>query len=169
MSLYDPCIPQARKLLGNLERWLDKAEAFAKAKNFDPNVLLTMRLAPDQYPLVRQIQAACDQAKFAPARLTGKQAPSHPDTEQTIDELRQRIRAVSGWLESFGEKDFDGADTRTVELPFLEGKTLLGRDYYFEMAQPNFYFHLVTAYAILRHAGVELGKRDFVGSLRLQG
>jgi hypothetical protein len=169
MNLYEPCILQSRKMLSNLERWLDKGQAHAKAKGFDPNVLAGMRLAPDQFSLTRQVQAACDQAKFAAARLTGKEAPSHPDTEQTIDELRERLRKVSGYLEGFTEQDFAGTDSRDVVLPFLEGKTLLGSDYVFELFQPNFYFHVVTAYAILRHAGVDLGKRDFLGSLRLRG
>jgi uncharacterized protein len=169
MSLYEACIPQSRKMLSNLGRWLDKGVEHAKTKHFDPNVLLAARLAPDQHSLVHQVQAACDQAKFAAARLTGKQAPSHPDTEQTMEQIQERIRTVVAHLESYTPDDFAQAADFKVVLPFLEGKSLLGRDFWNEMASPNFYFHLVTAYAILRHNGVDLGKRDFIGSLRLEG
>ena len=165
MSLYDTAIVQSRKMLGNLDKWLDAGVAYAQKKSFDPSVLLVARLAPDQYPLTRQIQAACDSAKFLAARLTGKEAPKHPDTEATVDELRERIHAVVAYLDTFTAADFAGAETRHVELSFLEGKYLLGSDYACEMALPNFYFHVTTAYAILRHNGVDLGKRDFIGSM----
>jgi uncharacterized protein len=168
MSLYESSVPQFKKMLQNLDKWLESGVAYAQKKSFDPNVLASARLAPDQYALVRQIQSACDGAKFAAARLTGKEAPKHPDTEQTIDELRARIRACIGFLDTVTEADFKGAETRAVALPFLEGKTILGSDYLTEMVLPNFYFHVTTAYAILRHNGVDLGKRDFIGSLRLQ-
>jgi hypothetical protein len=124
-------------------------------------------LAPDQYPLVRQIQSVCDTAKFTPARLTGKEPPKHPDTEQTIDELRTRIRAVLELLDGFKPADFAGAETRHVELPWLQGKYLLGADYVRQLQLPNFYFHATLAYEILRHNGVPLGKTDFIGHLSL--
>jgi hypothetical protein len=165
MSLVYAQIAQLKKMLTNLEGWLDKATSHAKAKNFDPNVFATARLAPDQYPLTRQVQAACDAAKFVAARLSGKEAPKHPDTEQTVDELRARIRTAVAWLDGLNEADFAGAETRVIELPFLEGKVLSGANYLVEMAAPNFYFHVTTAYAILRHNGVDLGKREFIGSL----
>jgi uncharacterized protein len=168
MNLYELSVPQLQKLLGQLDKWLEAGAAYAEQKGFDKAVLLTARLAPDQYPLLRQVQAACDNAKFIPARLVGKQPPSHPDTEQTYDEIRKRIRTVLDYLGSFKREEFDGADTRTIELPFLEGKLLSGLDYLVEMALPNFYFHLTTAYAILRHNGVDLGKRDFIGSLNVR-
>jgi hypothetical protein len=167
MSLYESSAPQLKKMLTQLDTWLDTATEHAKKKSFDPNVLVQARLAPDQYPLVRQVQSACDTAKFACARLTGKDAPKHPDTEQTVDELHARIRSVTSYLDTFKAADFAGAETRAVELPFLEGKKIVGERYLCEMALPNFYFHLVTAYAILRHNGVDLGKRDFIGSLTL--
>ena len=168
MSLYAASVPQLSKMLQNLDAWLDKAAAHAKAKNFDPNVLTEARLAPDQYPLTRQVQGACDAAKFAAARLTGKDAPSHPDNEKTIEELKQRIRKVVDYLATYQEKDFDGAKERVVSLPFLEGKVVSTGDYLNEMALPNFYFHVTTAYAILRHNGVDLGKRDFIGSMNVR-
>jgi hypothetical protein len=167
MSIYYGLVREQMKLLSNLDSWLDKAGAHAKQKAFDASVFVHARLAPDQYPLVRQVQAACDAAKFAGARLTGKEAPKHPDTETTFDELRARIKSCRAFLETLKESDFEGAGTRIVELPFLEGKLMTGNDYLLEMAQPNFFFHLVTAYAILRHNGVDLGKRDFIGGLTL--
>jgi hypothetical protein len=168
MSIYYASVKQLGKMLANLDRWLEKAVAHAKAKSFDPDVFVTSRLAPDQYPLVRQVQSAADNAKFAAARLTGKEAPKHPDEEKTIDELRARIRSVLAYLEPLKESDFEGAATRPVELTFMPGKVMTGADYFVEMASPNFYFHLVTAYAILRHNGVDLGKIDYIGSLTMK-
>jgi hypothetical protein len=168
MSLYEMSVPQFKKMLKNLDKWLGAAVDYAQKRSFDPNVLLSMRLAPDQYPLVRQVQAASDAAKFAAARLTGKDAPRHPDTEQTIDELRNRLRSCAAYLERFTPVDFAGAETRVIDLPLLEGKVLMGTDYLTEFALPNFYFHVTTAYAILRHNGVELGKRVFLGPLNIR-
>jgi hypothetical protein len=168
MSLYEASVPQFKKMLGNLDKWLEAGVAFAQKKSFDPSVLLAARLAPNQYALTRQIQSACDSAKFPVARLTGKEAPKHPDTEQTVEELRKRIRLVQEYLDTFSVADFAGAAEREIALPFLEGKLLLGRDYLTEMALPNFYFHVTTAYGILRHLGVELGKMDFIGSLKMK-
>jgi hypothetical protein len=165
MSLVFAQIAQLKKMLHNLDGWLEKATSHAKAKNFDPNVFAAARLAPDQYPLTRQVQTACDSAKFVAARLSAKEAPKHPDTEQTLDELRARIRAATSWLDTLKEADFAGAETRVIELPFLEGKVISGAQYLVEMATANFYFHVTTAYAILRHNGVDLGKRDYIGSL----
>ncbi len=163
MSLYELTIPQFKNTLTQIEKWLDAAVAYAETKKFDANTLLTARLAPDQYPLVRQIQSVCDTAKFTPARLTGKDAPKHPDTEQTIDELRTRIRAVLEYLGGYSPAEFVGGETRKVELPFLKGKHVLGADYVSQMQLPNFYFHAAVAYSILRHNGVALGKTDFLG------
>lgn len=167
MSLYSSSVPQLTKMLQNLDRWLTKAEEHAKAKSFDPAVLLTARLAPDQYALTRQVQASCDAAKFTAARLTGKSPPAHPDTETTLEELHARIRSVVEFLGTVSEGDFEGAAERTVGLPFAPGKGMKGADYLVEMALPNFYFHITTAYAILRHNGVPLGKVDFIGSLKM--
>lgn len=167
MPLYDACVPQLSKMLSNLSNWLDEAEQVAKSKRFEPSVLLAARLAPDQYPLLRQIQASCDTAKFTLARLSGKTPPTHPDTEQTWEEIRARVAAVIEYLNTFEAKDFDGAEQRVIPLPFLPGKALKAGDYLNEMALPNFYFHLNIAYAILRHNGVPLGKTTYVGSLNL--
>lgn len=156
---------QMKKMLGHAEKWLDQTEAFAKEKSVDPNLFLTFRLAPDQFPLVRQIQTFCDTAKLSSSRLTGKDAPKHEDTEATFGELRTRIRAVIEYLDGFSAKDFEGADTRSISNPRWEGKVMTGADYFIEHAQPNFFFHIATAYAILRHNGVPVGKRDYLGTL----
>jgi uncharacterized protein len=161
-------VKQMQKTLGQMQTWLDTATAFAQKKSFDPNVFLTMRLAPDQFPFVRQVQTACDTAKLAAARLSGKEAPKHPDTEQTVDELRARIGSVVKYLDAFTAKDFEGAETRVITQPRWEGKVMSGADYFREHAIPNFYFHTVHTYAILRHAGVDIGKRDFLGALTLK-
>jgi hypothetical protein len=153
------------KTLENLEKWLDKAGEHAKARSFEVDVLAKARLAPDQYDFVRQVQSACDQAKYAAAYLGGKPAPSHPDTEQTFAELRERIRKCTGFLATVQEKDLAGADTRKVAPPWLGGRWLTGHDYLVHVAVPNFFFHVTMAYAILRHNGVSLGKMDFIGSL----
>jgi hypothetical protein len=167
MSLYESSVPQLGKMLGNLDRWLSRAEELAKEKNFDPETLLVARLAPDQFHLRRQIQAACDAAKFAPSRLTGKQPPSHPDTDQSLSELRERIKSVVEYLKGFTPADFEGADKRPIELYFAEGQVTDGADYFTEYALPNFYFHIVTAYSILRHNGVPLGKIEYIGSMKM--
>jgi hypothetical protein len=161
-------IRQMDKMLGQLDSWLVKATEYAQKKPFDPDTLLAFRLAPDQYPFVRQVQLSCDHAKFAPARLTGKEAPKHPDDEQTIDGLRGRIRSVRSWLETFRAADFEGTEERLVTLPRWEGKGLTGADYLLEYAMPNFFFHVTHTYAILRHNGVDLGKKDYVGPLSLR-
>jgi hypothetical protein len=162
---HDDAIRIFAKTLQNLERWMEKAEAHAKAKSFEVDTLVQARLAPDQFSFGRQIQAGCDQAKYAAAYLGGKQAPSHPDTETTFAELHQRIKKVLAFLESVPAKDYAGAEERKVAPPWLGGKWLRGDDYLAHVAIPNFFFHMTTAYDILRHNGVELGKMDFIGSL----
>jgi uncharacterized protein len=163
--MYFETFSQFRKQLRQLDKWLEAATEYAQSKKFDPNVLMTARLAPDQFAFAKQIQAVCDVAKLAASRLTGKDAPAHPDNEQTIDELRARIRSTLAYLDDFSEKDFSGAATRTISQPRWEGKTMSGSHYFLEHALPNYYFHLTTAYAILRHNGVGVGKRDFLGTL----
>lgn len=165
MTMYDQSVPQFVKSLGNLGRWLEAAGEFAKKKKFEPAVLLQARLAPDQLPLLRQVQTACDAAKVAGARLVGREAPAHPDVEQSLEELAQRLRTCAAFLESLRPAEFEGAETRKVLLPFLPGKFMSGQNYLTEFALPNFYFHVTTAYAILRHNGLDLGKFDFLGSL----
>ena len=167
MSLYDETIPHFTKMLRSLDKWLEKAVAHAAAKSFDPQVLLQSRLAPDQYALLRQVQAACDAAKSAAARLSAEEPPKHPDTEQTLEEIRARIQTCLSYLESKKPEQFAAAEKKIVALPFMPGKGLLGVDYARELALPNFYFHVSMAYAILRHNGVNLGKSDFISSLSL--
>ena len=166
MNLYAATIPQFKRILLNVERWLDKSVAFAEGKKFDANTLLSARLAPDQFALVRQIQSTCDQAKLTVARLTAKDPPKHPDTEQTFDELRKRLHSVIAYLDTFTPKDFEGAAERLISLPvFPEGKSMVGADYLVERQLPNVYFHASMVYAILRHNGVDLGKGDFIGEV----
>jgi hypothetical protein len=117
------------------------------------------------FPLMRQIQAACDQAKYAASRGSGKDAPSHPDTETSIAELRARVTKVVEYLGTFKAEDFAGSDDRTISLPRWEGKSMTVTDYVTEHATPNFYFHLTMTYALLRHNGVDVGKRDYLGAL----
>jgi hypothetical protein len=167
MNLYD-VIPQYAKMLGNLERCLDKAGEHAAAKKFEADTLVQARLAPDMYPLARQVQAACDTAKFSAAYLSGKEAPAHPDTEKTIAELKARIASCRAFLETIKESDVAGGEERKVAPKFLQGKWLRGEHHLVQMALPNFYFHVTTAYDILRHNGVDIGKRDFIGSLPLR-
>lgn len=156
-------------MLTNLQKWLVKAEAHATAKKFDVNsLLLTARLAPDQFVLMRQIQSACDAAKFLGARLSGKDAPKNADTEQTLEEIRARIGATLAFLETIKEEDFKGGADREFPYGGAKDKIIRGADYANEHALPNFYFHMVTTYSILRHSGVDLGKRDYLGSVRLK-
>ena len=161
-------IRQMHKMLGQLDKWLVTAQEHGKKRNFDANLFVTMRLAPDQFAFARQIQSACDTAKMAAGRMAGKEWPSHPDTEQTIDELRARVASVRTWLDGFSAKDFEGAADRTITQPRWEGKTMRGQDYFLEHAVPNFFFHVTHTYTILRHSGVELGKRDYLGALSLK-
>jgi hypothetical protein len=163
--MYYQTILQMKKMLRQLDKWLDAAAAFAETRKFDPSVYLTLRLSPDQFAFAKQIQTACDTAKLVAARLSGKVAPSHPDTEQTLDELRARARLVVSYLDGFSQQDFEGAGTRVITQPRWEGKVMSGADYFLEHGVPNFFFHLTHTYAILRHAGVPLGKRDYLGPL----
>ena len=165
MNLYDATVPVFTKLLSNVEKWLDKAAAYADAKKFDVETLVGARLAPDQYAFVRQIQAACDQAKFTVAKLTGKEPPAHPDTEKTMAEILQRIRTLVAYLGTFKREDFNGAEERPCSHSWMGGKSLRGGDYLDHLALPNFHFHLTTAYDILRHNGVDLGKMDYLVDL----
>lgn len=162
-------VPQYSKMLQNLDRWLDKAIAQAKAKSFDVDTLVHARLAPDQYALDRQIQSACDSAKFSAAYLSGKEAPAHPDTEKTIAELRARIQSCRAFLETITEADVVGAEDRKVAPKWLQGKWGRGDKFLVQLSLPNFYFHITCAYEILRHNGVNIGKMDFIGSMPVEG
>jgi uncharacterized protein len=166
--MYFDTAQQMKKQLAQVDHWLTAAVTFAESKKFSADTFLGFRLAPDQFPFARQVQITCDTAKLGLARITGKEAPSHGDTEQTIDELRARLRSVGDFIGGFTAADFDGAETRVVTQPRWEGKVMSGADYFREHAVPNFYFHLTTAYAILRHNGVPVGKRDYLGALSLR-
>jgi uncharacterized protein len=160
-------VVQLTKMLNNLSAWLEEGVGSAEKRGFDPAVLLEARLAPDMYPLMRQIQAACDGAKFLAARMAGKEPPKHPDTEKTLDEIRARLRAVIEYCSAFKESDFDGWESRKVPLPFIPGKGCTAPVYMTAMNLPNTYFHLSLAYAILRHNGVTLGKMNYLGPFEL--
>lgn len=166
--MYHQMIEQFAHTLAGLAANLDKAQAFAESRKFDVHNLFSARLAPDQFHLGKQIQVSCDTAKFAAARLAGQEAPSHPDTEQTLEEYKSRLQHTIDYLRSFKEEDFAGASERKVVMPFMPDKFIFGNEYMIHFAQPNFYFHATTAYAILRHNGVELGKRDFLTYLPLK-
>ena len=161
--MYTEIFAQFKKQLGQLDKWLGTATDYAKSKNFDPDVLLTLRLAPDQFPLTRQVQIACDTVKLAAGYLTGKPMPAHEDNEKTIAELQARVRSLITLIDGLAPKDFDGAATRVVSQPRWKGEWMTGADYLVEHAIPNFFFHLTTTYALLRHNGVPLGKRDYLG------
>jgi hypothetical protein len=165
MNLYDQSVPQFVRAVGQVNRWLDKAEAHAAAKKFDAEVFLATRLAPDQYALVRQIQSLSDAAKFCSAYLAGVTPPAFPDVEKTLPEIRARIEKTLAFLQTIKPEQFEGAADRVVRLPWMPGKGLKGFDYLTRLALPNFYFHLTTTYAILRHNGVDLGKQDFIADL----
>ena len=165
MSFHDATVPAFLQILGSLEVLLTKAEAHCRAKNIQPEVLLSARLYPDMFPLTRQIQTASDFAAKTCARLTGSEVPSVPDTEKTFEELQQRIAKTVDDVKAFKPAKFEGADAKDITFPSGPGKTttLKGQQYLSNFALPNFYFHAVTAHGILRHNGVEIGKRDFLG------
>ena len=166
LSVYDASIPTFLHSLHNLQHLLKKGLAHAEARKFDPNVLVGMRLYPDMLPLNRQVQIATDAAKGAAARLSGTEAPKFEDTETTLTELLARVAKTIDYLQSFKAEQFVGAETRvvTVKVPSREFN-FTGLDYLRHWALPNFYFHVTTTYALLRHAGVEIGKSDYLGSI----
>jgi hypothetical protein len=162
--LSDLSVPIFVQMLTSLTALLDKAVAFAEAKKIDPKVLLDSRLAPDMFPLVRQVQLATDFAKGGAGRLAGVELPKYPDVETTIEELKQRIQTTIGFVTGLDKAAIDAGATRDITLPIGGNPmTFKGQVYLAHLALPNFYFHCTTAYAILRHNGVEVGKRDFVG------
>lgn len=163
--LYEMTVPPFIKSLKNLSAILTKAGEFAASKKIDPEVLLQSRLAPDQFPLTRQIQIACDTAKLGVSRLTGKEAIKHDDTEKTLPEMHERIQSVISYLESVSEKDFAGVDQKQITTPRWEGQWLTGKEFAIHHMIPNVYFHVTTAYSILRHNGVEIGKKDYLGPM----
>jgi uncharacterized protein len=164
MSFYDATVPAFLQILGSLQGLLTKAEAHCKAKNIQPEVLLGARLYPDMLPFSKQIQLASDFAAKGCARLTHSEVPSTPDTEKTFEELKQRLAKAADYVKSFKPAQFEGADSRDVTFPAGPASmTLKGQQFASAFAFPNFYFHAATAHGILRHNGVEIGKRDFLG------
>lgn len=167
--MYNHSIPQFIKMLSNTSNYFTKLLQHAEAKKYDPNILMQARLAPDQFPFVKQVQVACDFAKGAAARLAGKEVPKFEDNETTIEQLKARVDKTVAFLKTIKTTDFQGAEERRVDIFFLPGKYLPGFEYLNEFALPNFYFHLTTAYSILRHNGVDVGKTDFIGNCNFRG
>lgn len=166
LSMYQASVPVFVKTLGNLAAILEKAASFAAAKKVDQSVLLGYRLAPDMLNLARQVQIATDHAKGAPARLAGMEPPSFENTEASFAELKTRIDKVIAFLDTLKPAQVDGSEEREVTLK-MGGNTLTykGQPYLLHFALPNFFFHVTTAYSILRHCGVELGKKDYIGEV----
>ena len=165
--MYYQLISQCTQTLKHLETCLDKAEQHAAAKKFDVGVLMASRLAPDMKDFIYQVQSACDYVKAGAAWLSGQTPPKHEDNEQTIDELRARIRKTVAFAESVKEAQYAGASERKVKLSWAPGKIIGGEDYLLQMTIPNTFFHIAMAYAILRHNGVDVGKMDFLGPINL--
>jgi hypothetical protein len=163
-SMYSASVPVFQHMLRNLIHILDKASANAEARKFDPAVLAGFRLAPDMLPFTKQIQIACDAAKLAVARIGGIEAPKFEDTETTFPELKARIQKTLDFLGSVPASKLEGTEGKEVTFPVGRDKTrtMTGEAYLTTWALPNFFFHVTTAYAILRHNGVELGKRDYL-------
>jgi len=170
LSMSSSSIPAFEIGLAALSGVLDKAAAFSEARKIDPSVLLQSRLFPDMFPLVRQVQVASDLAKNGASRLAGVESPSYEDNETTIDQLKDRLERTRAYLKSIDAKKVDGADDREITFPL--GPTnkghMKGADYLSHFLLPNFYFHVTAAYAILRHFGVDIGKRDFLGAIPIK-
>ncbi|MBM3357046.1 MAG: DUF1993 domain-containing protein [Betaproteobacteria bacterium] len=165
ISMYQASAPRFVNILANLSGILDKAQAYADAKKVEPTVLTASRLYPDMFALARQVQIACDTAKGAVARLAGVEVPKHEDTEQTLAELKARIAKTVEFIGTIKPGQIDGTEEKEIVLK-LGGREMKfkGMQYLLGFAQPNFYFHVTTAYNILRHNGVEVGKRDYIGN-----
>ena len=169
-SMSQASLPVFEIGLNALSAVLEKADAYAKTRKFDPATLLTSRLAPDMFALTRQVQVTTDQAKNGSSRLAGVEPPRYEDNETTIEQLRARVAKTVAYLKTLDPKKIDGSADREITFPL--GPTnkghMKGNDYLNHFVLPNFYFHLTAAYAILRHCGIELGKRDFLGAIPLK-
>jgi uncharacterized protein len=165
MSFYDATVPAFLQMLTSLTGLLNKAEASCETRKIQPEVLLSARLYPDMLPLTKQIQIASDFAGKSCARLTGGEVPTTPDTEKSFEELRQRLARTIDYVKTFKPAQFEGADAKDVTFPVGPNNmmTLKGQEYINRVVFPNFYFHAATAHGILRHNGVDIGKRDFLG------
>ena len=166
ISMHAASVPVFRQMLGSLGALLDKAQAHAEARNFDSAVLLQARLSPDMFPLVRQVQIACDFAKGVTARLAGAEVPVYDDKEQSLEQLRVLVDRTIAFIGSFDAGAFEGSETREiVTRPGTpKERRFNGQDYLLSYGLPQFFFHVTTAYALLRHNGVEIGKRDYMGA-----
>lgn len=166
ISMHSASVPVFTLMLGNLLHWLDRAEAHAAERKYDTSVLMAARLAPDMLPFVRQIQIACDGPKFCVARLAGIEAPRFADDETSFAQLRERIARTIEFLAAVTPAQLDGTEEKEVTIPRREGSfTMQGEAYLKHFVLPNLYFHLTTAYGLLRHNGVPLGKTDFLGRI----
>ena len=168
ISMYSASVPVFKNMLGNLSHFLDKAQAHAEGKKFDPQVLVDYRLAPDMLPFKRQVLIACDACKNGLARLSGVEAPKFEDKEATLAELKERIRKTLDYLDSVPRASVDGCEDKDITFPVGREttRTMKGEAYLLNWALPNLFFHVTTAYAILRHNGVELGKTDYLMGAR---
>lgn len=167
VSIYDVSVPSLVRGLTNLSALLDKAAAHAAARKFDPTNLLQARLYPDMHPLVRQVQIACDTAKGAAGRLAARDIPKHEDNEASLAELKARIQKTIDFVQSVTPEAMAGAESRPIVLTFPTNTlNFNGLSYVTHFVLPNFYFHLSMAYALLRHNGIEIGKRDFLGAIQ---
>ncbi|HEY2977155.1 MAG TPA: DUF1993 domain-containing protein [Burkholderiaceae bacterium] len=164
LSMHSASAPVFVQMLSNMDAWLDKAQAYAEAKKFDTSVYLTLRLAPDMLPFVKQIQIASDNAKGCVARLAAVEIPKYEDNEASLAELKARIAKTIDFVKSVSVENFAGAETRAIELPQRNREPLRfdGETYLKHFALPNFFFHVNMTYALLRHAGVDLGKVDYL-------
>lgn len=166
LSMYQASVPVLTRALTNLIAVLEKGAAYAEAKKIDPSVLLNYRLAADMFPLTRQVQIATDMSKGCVARLAGAEIPKYDDTEASFPELIARLRKTIDFINSFSAAQIDGSEDKTVTLQRKDGDvTYKGQPYLLFYVQPHVYFHCTTAYAILRHIGVDIGKKDFIGQL----
>jgi hypothetical protein len=165
ISMYSASVPIFVRMLKNLSHCIDKAAAYAEAKKFEPAVLVESRLAPDMLPFRTQVQIACDAAKFGVARLAGTEAPKFADDETTFDALKARIAKTIDFLQSVPAASVDGSEGKPISVPRRNSEPMqfTGENYLRHLALPNFFFHVTTAYALLRHNGVDIGKSDFLG------
>jgi len=166
-SLYNNTIHQISRMLSHAKNWLEKAIEYADTNNIDQTVLAQYRLRPDMLPLTKQIQIACDVSKGCAARLSGQEAPKHEDNETTLAELIARIENTQGFLQQISSEHFEGAESKKIEVKLPKmSLNFTGSDYVNHFVLPNVYFHLSTAYVILRDAGISLGKMDFLGDIK---
>ena len=166
ISMYQASVPVFLQFLTSLSAVLDKAAAHAEAKKIDPSVLLNARLYPDMFPFVRQVRAATDHAVNAGGRLAGAELPTFANTEASLDELKQRVAKAIDFLKGLKAAQIDGSEDKEIKITFPSGATreFTGQSFLLNQTMPNFFFHCTTAYDILRHCGIELGKRDFMGT-----